>query len=523
MRKTFTTTIAFLLLLSLLPITAFAVPASSWALDEVTVFIENGLLPQRLSGRDFRHPVNRESFCILIMHAYPLMTQTPVFIQGYSQAPFTDTNEHDITWAYQRGIVSGTGQGRFTPNRIITRGEIARMFHNLLITLGIVTAEHISDVHVLHRFDDADDIPWWAVESVALLVEMDVMQGTGSNFLPKQTATFEQAMLMINRLFRQIGTPGSIHMQPPQPDQPVYRTQTDFPDYFLNPPDEQVAENHVNESNLEQLHVRTVQLSGEISEPLFVPSEHVNQSLGLTWNQMPGAMDYKVTVIMRRISVSPVPLPEPIPEIHTTGGALHFTLPELRPIKNYSITVTGLDANGWRIDDYSIELTTAPAPQAVTREQIFFNGEGTTPAEKQAAAATITVRVWQLNENTGEKTSGTMSFPIHHALADVVIAIFDEIYNGPERFPIRDIHTIRPGSTGEHGRGTAIDINANENWYNCFRTGNVVGSFWRPFENPFSITPYGDVVTAFERHGFTWGGDSWRNVVDFMHFSYFGT
>ena len=116
-----------------------------------------------------------------------------------------------------------------------------------------------------------------------------------------------------------------------------------------------------------------------------------------------------------------------------------------------------------------------------------------------------------------------MTFQIHHALADVMVQIFDEIYNGSEQFPIRDIHTIRTASVGEHGRGTAIDINANENWYKCFRTGTTVGSFWRPFENPFSITPYGDVVTAFERHGFTWGGDSWRNAVDYMHFSFFGT
>jgi hypothetical protein len=102
------------------------------------------------------------------------------------------------------------------------------------------------------------------------------------------------------------------------------------------------------------------------------------------------------------------------------------------------------------------------------------------------------------------------------------MAIFEEIYNGPEQFPIKDVGSFRTGSTGEHGFGTAIDINYNENYYDNFR-GRTVGSFWMPFENPFSITPYGDVVTAFERHGFVWGGDSWWSAVDYMHFSYYGT
>jgi hypothetical protein len=78
------------------------------------------------------------------------------------------------------------------------------------------------------------------------------------------------------------------------------------------------------------------------------------------------------------------------------------------------------------------------------------------------------------------------------------------------------------GRLSEHNYGTAIDINSNEN-YCLYTNGTTVGSFWKPYENQYSITPYGDVITAFERRGFTWGGDAWNNPKDYMHFSYFGT
>ena len=69
--------------------------------------------------------------------------------------------------------------------------------------------------------------------------------------------------------------------------------------------------------------------------------------------------------------------------------------------------------------------------------------------------------------------------------------------------------------------GLAIDINPNEN---CEIRGGVIttGSYWKPGEDPYSIPADGDVVNAFKKYGFGWGGN-WRSVKDYMHFSYFST
>ena len=143
--------------------------------------------------------------------------------------------------------------------------------------------------------------------------------------------------------------------------------------------------------------------------------------------------------------------------------------------------------------------------------------------------ATSTVPVWKLSN--GQKVSSTMSLTIHAALAEDVKEIFTEIYNDPEQFPIADLggYAWRGDSaTGEHNCGTAVDINANENYQ--IREGKIlVGSHWTPGEDPYSISPSGSVVRIFQEHGWSWGGDAWayssddsEGYHDYMHFSYMG-
>lgn len=151
-------------------------------------------------------------------------------------------------------------------------------------------------------------------------------------------------------------------------------------------------------------------------------------------------------------------------------------------------------------------------------------------AEAEANMTTISFPVWKLDKN-GNKVSSTASLSIHAAVADEVTAIFTEIYNDPEQFPIKDMvgYGWRGDSaTGEHNCGTAIDINWNENYQ--IRDGKVqAGSLWEPGENPYSISPNGSVVRIFAEHGWSWGGDAWawssddsEGYHDYMHFSYMG-
>ncbi len=151
-------------------------------------------------------------------------------------------------------------------------------------------------------------------------------------------------------------------------------------------------------------------------------------------------------------------------------------------------------------------------------------------SEAKEHQVTVTVPLWRINSR-GEKYSAQGSFLINAAIAQDVVALFTEIYNDPEQFPIKDLGGYGwrgDSATGEHNCGTAIDINPNETYQ--IRDGRVmVGSCWEPGENPYSIDPTGSVVRIFAKYGWSWGGDAWAvdcddsyGYHDYMHFSYMG-
>ena len=76
----------------------------------------------------------------------------------------------------------------------------------------------------------------------------------------------------------------------------------------------------------------------------------------------------------------------------------------------------------------------------------------------------ITFRVWDIGSN-GTKYTNRMTLKVHKNLAATVICIFEEIYNGQEKFPVHSLGGYSQGGKSEHTIGCAIDINPNENYY----------------------------------------------------------
>ena len=170
-----------------------------------------------------------------------------------------------------------------------------------------------------------------------------------------------------------------------------------------------------------------------------------------------------------------------------------------------------------------------PTDEAGKRQMVFGASDAGFGTEEEAEAAmeTVTVPVWILRED-GEKRSGTMKLSVHAALAPVVLQIFQEIYEGEEQFPIKNVggYSWRSSERSEHRWGTAIDLNWEENFEaDIGEDGELIataGKYWKPGEDPFSIPEDGDVVRIFKKYGFSWGGDAWSSKRDYMHFSYFG-
>lgn len=137
---------------------------------------------------------------------------------------------------------------------------------------------------------------------------------------------------------------------------------------------------------------------------------------------------------------------------------------------------------------HPVELRTL-GENGAKRERLFGSAEKrrfTDQAEARTNMTEVTVPVWRLNESTGEKTAGEVTFMIHKALAADMTEIFTEIFNDPEQFPVKDIGGFRwtDGAKGEHNCGTAIDINWNEN-YQVYPNGTVgAGAYWAAGQRP---------------------------------------
>jgi len=145
-------------------------------------------------------------------------------------------------------------------------------------------------------------------------------------------------------------------------------------------------------------------------------------------------------------------------------------------------------------------------------------------AEASPYMTTITIPTWRIGQN-GQKVSATETLTVHKLVKDEIALIFQEIYNDPERFPIKagNIGGARFSDTLRHSWGCAIDINPNENYYCQVVNGQaraLTGSHWSPGTDPYSITPGGSVVRAFAKYGWGWGGQGWSGgYYDYMHFS----
>ena len=107
------------------------------------------------------------------------------------------------------------------------------------------------------------------------------------------------------------------------------------------------------------------------------------------------------------------------------------------------------------------------------------------------------------------------------------IKLIDE-YNGDDDLSVQDNNTSSfnfrfvAGSKhlSKHSLGMAIDINP---LYNPYIVNGKVAEWGTPYTDrtkdfPYKMTKDDLCVKLFKQHGFKWGGDCWKNTLDYQHF-----
>ena len=179
--------------------------------------------------------------------------------------------------------------------------------------------------------------------------------------------------------------------------------------------------------------------------------------------------------------------------------------------------------------------------------QILFgdaNKSGFRSANEAAAyMETVTIPIWKMDKG-GNKYADETTVVVNKAVAADVKAIFQQIFDDPEQFPIQSVGGARYSDTMRHSWGCAIDINPTYNAecranYNTNTVSFTSGFYgWWPLgtsqsifsgqvsaPSAYSIKADGSVVKAFSDYGWGWGGQGYSvrsdntQKFDYMHFS----
>ncbi len=521
-RRYFSYVITVLLLLPIFSInTSFANEnesfyPSSWAAQKIAISVTAGIIPEGFDQQPFNASITRKDFCELLLNTcrtfeVPLPAPPPT-------ATFSDTTDINAEGAYMLGLTQGTATGIFSPELPLTREMAAVMLSRLRMlfqytsggnnrniewtSTGVISYDEPMDerqaTQTLSKYAiDGNLVSDWARINMADVYTRGILAGIGNGQLdPKSYITREQAALLSLNVLTysgesQILAAGVSECVLPIPSGIFLSASYFKSDVYLR----------WNDIPFAQAYDVTVYKEGEPTYTARIDSNNLDlRTISKTYNRDTNSYD---------METFNNPLYESI--FGNNTERIHATL-EVVPVNN----------NG-EPSIFSLTHAFIIEPWVNKNEMIFGDPEKTAFASTEEAMLHMTqvnVNVWRLT-NSGTKIPGSMTITVNKNVADGVKNIFADIYNGSERFPIKNCggYGLRSGPS-EHPGGTAIDINYEENYYVEWGGKILVGKLWEPGINPYSIPPNGDVVSAFNRYGWHWSPDmKWPNAADYMHFS----
>ena len=122
---------------------------------------------------------------------------------------FIDVNRPDwfftaVNTARRHHLMTGTGEGTFSPNLNIPRDQM------IAITARILRREMnyrnpVNAMTYLHIFADADELADWSLMDLALASRENlIMRRADGLFMPNQVITRGEAAIILHRLYRRI-------------------------------------------------------------------------------------------------------------------------------------------------------------------------------------------------------------------------------------------------------------------------------------------------------------------------------
>ena len=190
--------LALSIFISCIPFVSAYSNVSDWAQEYVDGMSELGFLPKSLESANMGRNITRGEMCKLAVAVYNQLLGIPG-VGPASTSHFDDTKDPDICYAYEQGIVSGYGDGKFGANDPLTRQDFFKITYNMMATAywnpGSVTPAS------LNGFTDAGKISDYAKEAASVMVAIGVVKGSGTKLNPRSNTSCEEAITMFFRAY----------------------------------------------------------------------------------------------------------------------------------------------------------------------------------------------------------------------------------------------------------------------------------------------------------------------------------
>lgn len=170
-----------------------------WAQEEVAVVTSLGLF----NGTDATHFSPEQSvtrgMLATVLGRHAGVESTSTLASSFTDVPAGKYYTSYVSWAADRGIVKGTGQGLFAPERPVTREEAAAIIAAYMKDVGISLATR-AEGQTRPVYQDDTEISSWAAAQVQQLLQAGIMTGKDDqHFAPKTPATRAEIASMLTK------------------------------------------------------------------------------------------------------------------------------------------------------------------------------------------------------------------------------------------------------------------------------------------------------------------------------------
>lgn len=152
-------------------------------------------------------PLTRAQFAAFLVKVLGLTARGGQNL-SFSDVPASYWGCQAIEAAAEAGLVSGTGNGRFEPERNITRQEMATVLDKVLQYEGKrVSLSDEQQQQLLAAYTDRNDIAAWAADGLAACINAGLIKGrTSSSMAPLGLTTRAEAAVVVKGLMQYLGS-----------------------------------------------------------------------------------------------------------------------------------------------------------------------------------------------------------------------------------------------------------------------------------------------------------------------------